>query len=464
MLMVRFLVFFVGTLYFISQLVLGVDVAHSNTSGIEKGQKMVLWSNLRFRYELQDNFNLKSYGRAPVVGDRDDAFLLGRFRFGIKGDLLKKLSYSAGIQHSEAWGLGMPESAFFKGPFSRQNNPYEDDYELFNTFLQFKDLFSAPVDLKVGRQLIFYGDKRIFGPGQWGNTGRWIWDAGKLHSSFGPHFFDLFYGKTMIHDPEVFSLEHNHSFESIGFYSHFELPEKYMGIVIEPFSMTKNSDDNEFTAYDGRTGDIESFYVGLRIAEQDRQHFDWDMTYILQRGDFAEDDIDAYGYHLQLAYNFNSCPLNPRFGVDYSYASGDDDPADGSMETFDGAFGARDKMYGRMNLFHWKNMKNAQLHVTVHPLKDLQFVTRLHQFWLAEKTDAWYLNPTAYKDPTGSSGDKVGKELDIVGCWDLPRGNQVQFGFGYFWPDEFARKLASDVEAAWGFVQWRWKFSHVLVK
>ncbi len=31
-------------------------------------------------------------------------------------------------------------------------------------------------------------------------------------------------------------------------------------------------------------------------------------------------------------------------------------------------------------------------------------------------------------------------------------------GFGYFWPDEFARKVASDVEASWVFLQWEYKF------
>ena len=434
------------------------------TSKLEKDERLLFWSSVRFRYELQNNFNLKSYGSDPVVGEEDDAFLLGRLRLGVKGRLTDTISYSAGIQHSEVWGLDIPESAFFKGPFGRQNNPYEDDFELFNTFVQVKELFSSSVDLKVGRQLLYYGDKRIFGPGQWGNTGRWMWDAAKLHAPFGPHFIDLYYGKTMIHDPDVFSLEHNHGFESIGIYSHFKFPDRYKGIVIEPFAMTKDSDGNEFPASDGSRGDLESYYFGLRIAQKDGRSFDWDLTYIQQRGDYADEDIEAYAYHLQFAYNVSSCPWKPRLGVDYSYASGDDDPTDGEMGTFDGAFGARDKMYGRMNLFHWKNLKDAQVHMTLHPRKDLQVVTRVHQFWLAEDRDAWYLNSRAYRDPTGRSGDEVGKELDLVACWDVGKGHQLQCGFGYFWPDEFAKRLASDVEAAWGFVQWRWKFSHALVQ
>ena len=33
------------------------------------------------------------------------------------------------------------------------------------------------LDFKIGRQQISYGDARVLGPGQWGNTGRYAWDA-----------------------------------------------------------------------------------------------------------------------------------------------------------------------------------------------------------------------------------------------------------------------------------------------
>jgi len=423
-----------------------------------------LWGGLRFRHEFQDNFNLKSYGDSPVVGDEEDNFLLGRLRLGIKGRLYKNVFFSAGIQHAEVWGMEINESQFFKKSFDREHNPYEDDWEPFNTYLRVKDLFSLPLDLKVGRQLIYFGDKRIFGPGQWGNTGRWWWDAARAHFHFDDHFIDLFYGNTVIHDPDVISTSHNHGFESTGLYAHFQPFPENKNIVIEPFFMTKDSDGNEFTGENGQTDDLEAWYAGFRIAEQDHKKFDWDLTYILERGDHAGDDLAASGYHLQLAYNFNDFFLKPRLGADYSYSSGDEDPDDGDRETFDGAFGARDKMYGRMNLFHWKNLKDAQLHLTLHPHKDWRIVTRWHHFRLAEREDAWYLNPKAYRDPTGASGDEVGRELDIIGRWQVSSQHQIQCGFGYFWPDEFAEKQDADKDAAWAFVQWQWKFSQPLDK
>jgi len=43
--------------------------------------------------------------------------------------------------------------------------------------------------------------------------------------------------------------------------------------------------------------------------------------------------------------------------------------------------------------------------------------------------------------------------------FNLSKKNQIQLGFGHFWPDEFANKQASHKEANWVFFQWMYKFS-----
>lgn len=69
--------------------------------------------------------------------------------------------------------------------------------------------------------------------------------------------------------------------------------------------------------------------------------------------------------------------------------------------------------------------------------------------------DAWYLNSKQYRDTSGQSGDEVGQEFDIVGVVNLPAKNQVQIGYGHFWPGEFAKNVTnSSKQADWIFVQW----------
>jgi len=423
------------------------------------GKKLTIGANTRFRYEYQDNFNAQYYGDRPKKGEANDGFLLGRFRFGFDYRPTQNIHLAVWMQHSEVWDLALKEEDFYKNNFKREHNPYEDSFELYDTYVEIDEIFSQPLSIKLGRQVIAYGDMRIFGPGQWGNTGRWIWDAGKLSYKFKGGFLDAFYGKTQLHDPNVFSLDHCHGFESFAVYSHFKIPDRLSGVVFEPFFMTKDNDRDVYKDENNRIGELNSYYTGVRIYRKDFKGFDGDFTFIMQDGDYSHDDIDAYGYHFLLAYNFKHVFFKPRLSVEYSYASGDSDPKDGKHDTFDGAFGARDKMYGRMNLFHWMNLKDVQVNLEIRPKKWLYFKTEYHQFRLAEKEDAWYLNSKEYRDKTGTSGDKVGKEFDIIAVFNLPKKNQIQVGFGHFWPDEFAKEKASHRQANWVFLQWMYKFS-----
>ncbi len=425
-----------------------------------KNKSLVFGINIRFRYEYQSNFNQKCYGDNPPIGEANDGFLLGRFRVGFDYWYSPKFHLSLWMQDSRVWDSEMSDKAFYKSNFNREHNPNKDYFELWNSYIEIISPFDLPVSLKIGRQRIYYGDKRIFGPGEWGNTGRWIWDAVKISFKFNKRFFDVYYGRTEIHDPDSFSLNHRHGYESFGFYSHFPIFSDL--IVFEPFSMTKRDSHKRYKSETGKFGDLDSYYLGFRSYIKNLKGIKCDFTYIIQRGDYSKDDIDAYGYHFLIGYKFYFFPWKPEISVEYSYASGDSDPNDGKHKTFDSAFGARDKMYGRINLFQWMNLKDKQINLKWYPAFWISFITEFHKFYLAEKKDAWYLNAKLYRDPKGNSGDEVGKELDIIAKINLWKNNKIQIGYGHFWPDEFAKKLASKKQADWVFFLISYKFNQRL--
>ena len=251
----------------------------------------------------------------------------------------ENLRFAVGVQDSEAWDVALPDKGFFDPSMGIENSPYKDRWEPYDTYLEIKNLFFSSLTLKVGRQLILYGDERIIGTGSPSNTVAWIWDAAKISYKFKNGFFDVFLGKTVLHEPDRFSLTHRHGFEGAGFYSHVDLPERFFNIALEPFFIAKNDDHDRYKSEDTRSGDFNSFYVGLRSYGNDFKGFDYDLSFVSQRGDFAYDDIEAYGYHFLVAYNFKEIILRPRISLVFNYASGDDDPHDGKQKTFDGVFG-----------------------------------------------------------------------------------------------------------------------------
>ena len=419
--------------------------------------------NTRFRYEFQDGFNQKYYGPNPPRGQSSDGFLLGRFRAGLDWYPTQKIHIALWGQHSTCWGNALPDSAFYKGTLGTEHNPNKDYWELYTTFIEFKNLMDTGIGLKAGRQILAYGDNRVFGPGQWGNSGRYIWDAVKVSWKHQRGFVDIFYGQNMMHEVHRFSLKHRHQFETLGMYAHYDIMKKPYALFVEPMLFTKRDSHDNYSGEDKTLGDVSTWYGGLRLAVNKLRGFDFDATYLREEGSFSSDDQRAYGYHLLLAYTF-PVRFTPRVSVEYSYASGDNNPKDGTRRTFHSAFGARDKMYGRMNLFHWMNLQDLQVNVEVKPKPWLYVKMEVHKFKLAERKDAWYLNQKTYRDPSGASGDNVGKELDIIATIKLPHGNKLMAGFGHFRPDEFAEKQASSRHANWCFVQWEYTFQHALIK
>ena len=457
-------------------LALMVVGAHAGAAGAAE-PVLTLGGGMRLRYELQDNFNATYYGDRPGRGSASDGFLLGRFRLGLDWYPSPYVHVALWGQHADAWDLNLPDGAFYKATFSQENHPCKDRWELYTSYLELRHLMGRDLRLIAGRQLIHYGNNRVFGPGQWGNTGRWIWDAVRLSWRFERGFVDCYYGRTMLHDVDRFSLRHRHGFESLGLYAHYELLRRPVSLAIEPMVFTKSDRHDTWTGErtvsvvqpDGTTvtskkkGDLSSWYGGARVCGRIAGGFDYDATLLFERGRWVRDAIRAYGYHLCLGYRMPGA-WQPRVSLEYSVASGDSDPGDGTHETFQGGFGARDKMYGRMNLFHWRNLRDLQANLQPQPRPWLRVTCAVHDFRLDERRDGWYLNAKAYRDPAGASGNEVGREFDVVVTCRLPRQHILMAGYGHFWPGEFARAQASDKQADWVFVQWEYTFNLPLLQ
>ena len=421
--------------------------------------KIVQWNDIRLRYEFQNNFNKKSYGNKPIVGSKDDGFLLGRIRTGAIFNFSKNIELSLGLQHSVSWDTALKNDDFYKKNFGLKNNPYKAYLEPFKTYLKLKNIFSLPLSLKIGRQLIFYGDHRIFGPGSWGNSGRWNWDAVKLSYKFKRGFVDIYWGRSVLHKFNQFSYNHRHGYESEGFYSSYTLSNASPLIKIQLFAMTKKDFHKRYKSERGIFDDLNSYYYGFRTVLKNFYNFTSDFTYIKQEGDYSKDDIDAYGYHLLIGYDFGYFNFKPCLSFEFTYASGDNNHKDGKHKTFDGAFGALDQVLGRINLFKWQNVKDYQLNLTFNLFKKLYFKTQYHDFYLSKRKDAWYLNSKYYIDKTGKSGDRVGKEFDIECKYKLNKISTLHTGFGHFWPGQFAKNVThSESQANWFFIQFEIKF------
>ena len=402
----------------------------SHILAMKVNDKLSIDGEVRLRYELMGGFNDKIYGETSAFGESHDVYLLSRVRLSMIYTFTPDILFKISMQDARALDWGFNDHDWYSKEFGMENNPQKDHLELYHTYIEASDIGGFPITLTLGRQKIAYGDNRIFGPGEWKNSGKWIWDALKLSCSKGKHFIDLFYGASILHDPNEFSLSHRWGYEALGVYAHFA----WKTGAIEPVLAYKHN-DNGNTSYHNLT----HYYAGVRLYD-DIGYFFYNGTYIRQFGEQVsiegtKSDVDAYGWHLDVGYNFKLDNLKLKTGAGYSYASGDDSSTP-DIERFDAVFGASDKYYGRMNLMGWSNLNDAEMFIVVSPHKNINVKIEYHSFKLAEKSDKW----RGYRNQTGVSEDDLGSEIDAVLGYNVNKNIKIQTGYGHFWPGDFIKQ------------------------
>lgn len=385
---------------------------------------------LRERIELWDGMNAKNYGNPSGVGSLHDKILFQRIVAGFTFKPSKKIDVAAHIQDSRALGWSLRNSEYpelFRVKQKNTQEPYytmnpnEEFFEIYDLYIAVKEIFKG-VSLKIGRQKISFGDNRIFGPGEWGNTGRWTWDAVRLTYKYKNNSFDMFGGGTKTHHPEKLSVPFTETEHwGGGAYAHIEL-NKFA--VVEPFYAIKTQGSADYI----REQNFTRHWIGTRIINDDKNHLKYDFTLSQEFGRENGKAINAFGIIGLLGYQFHNLPAKPTLCLRGTYASGGNS-TDSQVRTFDPAFGAKDSYYGRMNITSWSNLDDREVVLYLTPTRNLKLELNYHMFYIPANTDATLLS-TLKLQP-----DKhhLGNEFNIYASYHAGKRLQMVGVFGYFW-------------------------------
>jgi hypothetical protein len=392
----------------------------------------------RSRFEIYKGYDVRQYNNV----DEDDLLLL-RIRLGLGYRFGEGGRFQLELQDSRYWLSDLERDAFSR------SSPFYDNLDVRQAYFEFSRINGTPVGLRLGRQVIAFADNRLFGPGNWGNVGRYWWDAARLYLDTGPARIDVLYGKRVVSEQTRINQQH-FDYDMRSLY----LKMKKLPVRLDLFYVGRRDDAGD----DGEPRRIHT--AGVHINRHAGGRWDYGGTLALQFGTLGEDRIRAHGGNARVGHTFAG-RRKPRIAAEYSFASGDGDPLDGSHETWDGVFGSCGCLYGRMNLFSWKNMRDHQITFGIRPLRRLHVWVDFHDFRLASSTDAWYWRngKPIRQDVTGASGSEVGREVDILAKWNASRHVELFAGYGRFFPAGFIERTSAEAEPAdWGFVQWLYQF------
>ena len=400
-------------------------------------------ASLRLRYEYTDNFDVPTYN----TGLDDDVWLL-RTRVGFDYRFTKDVHAYVQFQDARHYGYYLDRDQF------ALSCPFFDQVDVKQAFVEAKRIGGSPFGFKIGRQAISYADNRVFGPGDWGNVGRYWWDAAKLYIDTERVQVDLLFGQRVLSE-QVHWNEKHFDFDMFGAYAQL----KKLPFQLDAFYVCRYDDHNAARRNAGR-GHERRHSVGAYAKGAFAKSWDYQGTLVAQFGRFGRNEIEAYAACAGVGYTFDH-PWKPRLAGEFSYASGDRDRRDKKTQTFDGVFGAIDTFYGRMNLLSWMNILDYQATASITPRKNLTFSCDYHYLTLASDADAWYYgtgSPSRLAR-TGGSGTYLGQEVDLLVKWNISKEFELFAGYAHF----FGGSVVADTrpgrnDADWVFVQLMYSF------
>lgn len=406
--------------------------------------RLSLGGGVRFRYEYQNHYNRKQYGAAT-----HDGFLLSRFRLHFDYRLRNGLRAFLELQDARVYGSDFGIHDFHK------HSPDQNPTEVHQAYISWREIGGGPFGFKIGRQRIKYGDGRIWGPGEWGNTGRYTWDAIKLLYDTEPLSLDLIWGRRVMPESDYWDVDDRHyDFNAYGAYAQIKnLPAKLDLFYVLKKGHTRRTCGPKIVQRERRNT------VGFQVSGKMGERIDYRGTGAWQFGNWGREDIEAFGADATLGYTFDAL-WTPRIGVEFNYASGDRHPDDDTHGAFDSVFGSRDRLYGRMNLVGWSNLQDYVLSFSVKPVSGLMLRLDHHVFRLAQPKDCWYYSPSKglRRDSDGEAGRHLGQETDLIAdCMLALRLHLLLIG-GVFFPGEYIRTTGEHRRAQWGCVQIEYKF------
>ena len=393
----------------------------------------------RMRYESDDGFSLKGY--EPGGYDR---LLLERIRLDLSARFREGPRIFLQIQDAHAFLTRFTDADF------PQSSPVTDTLDIRQLYAEWLHIGGGPIGFRVGRQQISYGDQRVFGPGNWGNTGRFAWDAAMLKIDTPWFWIDAWVGKYLLYKSEIWPNRDIDHFLTFVCYTHIkELPFR-----LDLFYVLKHDSSGKVAGESG-SGNLFSHTMGLQAEGHAFGVLDASATFAAQLGRYGKDALRAFGASGKVGI---ALPVTgkPRLGGQYTWGSGDSNPMDGVHETFDGVYGGRDIFfYGYLNLFFWANLRDAEIDFSFQPSRTLTAYLEYHHFSLDQSRDAWYTTGLkAYRrDPSGGSGTSLGDELDFRVVWTLWSHLEMMGGYGRFFPGRFVMNTGFASPANWFFVQ-----------
>ena len=421
-----------------------------------------LGGNLRLRYESKQGSAVAGVAGSTDFRDHgsemNNDYLLSRIRLHA-GYTDKWWSVYVEGRSSTAYDDARYATAPAAGLVTNKGDgPESDTIDLHQAYLTLGNHKEFPLSLKVGRQELSYGEERLVGAFAWNNIGR-VFDAAKARWQTEYFGADFFTSRTVIPEDGKFNVDNDYDFFSGMYANVLKVPKNTLEVYFLARNASRQAALAEPSPQFGQPSARDIYTAGGRLKSKPGELGAWDYTLegAYQFGDFVDARLagaprlkqDAFMVSAQGGYTFADAWGSPRLGLEYDFASGDNNPNDGTHGTFENLFPTNHKFYGYMDFFSLQNLHDVRGILQIKPAPRVSLAVEGHGFWLADTHDNLYTVAGAARGglvatPAGNGfginpgySSFVGTEVDLVAGYALTRFAQLEAAYCHFFTGKY---------------------------
>jgi hypothetical protein len=347
----------------------------------------------------------------------DEKFVEQRTLLNVRADFTDNVSAFIEMDSIDTWGEDF-RSNYLTGIDGRAGTG--DDAEMYQAYIDAKELFGSPLQLRVGRQELSFGSEWLLGNGD-----------------SGPYFTGLsFDGLRLTYQGETFSVD------AFGakLAENSPLEEDGDTDLYGVYASCKAVENMTFDAYwlyvrDAFAGVNDLHTFGLRAAGKiDGFHFEAEAAYQfgeMNKLGLADDDTSNWACNTLVGYVFDTT-LNPHPFIGFAYYGGGDDNDLAFNRLFSDA-----RLGKTIDNGHWiaggagfpnANVSNVWLihgGVTVNPTETLTLLA--HLCYAVEVEDDW---------AGAGEGGQVGWEMELSAAYNYSKDLSFEGGYVRLFPED----------------------------
>jgi hypothetical protein len=410
------------------------------------GEKLKVSLEIRNRLERRVDFDFSKNDDRGATSDQ--TFDLLRTRLMFDANVAESIRAFVQLQDSRIWGSASA---------NRFSTAFRDEFDVRQAYVDLRlkeiarvlDALDA-LTIRAGRQELAYGDERLVGGFGWSNVAQ-SFDAVKLIYSDKNFNIDGWLGYKV---PIDIRNQNNWYDDDEGFHGVYAT---YKGIdkhKLDLYYLYRNTTEPVAFGPSGR-GKLNESTTGFRLRGEKVNNFDYTLEAAYQFGEFGSQDVSAHAIIALAGYTFPEIPWSPRLGIQWNFASGDEDPTDNERNTFDNLWPTNHLHYGYIDFVSLQNINAYNLRLNLSPTKKFSLQGDYWIFYLDETTDAAYNAARGVLRAANrrAGSGYLGSEVDVVARYNWNKNLQLEGGYSHFFAGTFLARTGANDDAHFWYLQ-----------